>query len=118
MHSKKIAVSDVTLLILLHRNVCGHCSSTMVAVGRSLLLFAALAALLTVQAATDATAKFSPLFVNWLSQQTSTKIRTAGYYEEVETESVCLQEVAYRNCRCFHTEEVFNQTVCPHDYIE
>lgn len=78
-----------------------------------LLLLAAAAAVNAV----DNKVTPSPMFVDWLSQQSSTKVRSAGY-EEVETESVCLQENKLRNCRCLNEIEVGGDTKCNREYSE
>lgn len=77
-----------------------------------LLLLGAAAA---VQAA-DSNPASSPMFVDWLSQQSSSKARSASY-EEVESESVCLQETKGRNCRCLNTF-AGDDDVCQREYSE
>jgi hypothetical protein len=59
----------------------------------------------------------SPMFVDWLSQQSSSKARSASY-EEVESESVCLQETKERNCRCLNKFPSPDDNVCQREYSE
>lgn len=57
------------------------------------------------------------MFVDWLSQQSSSKARSASY-EEVESESVCLQETKERNCRCLNTFAPTLPSLCQREYSE
>lgn len=59
------------------------------------------------------------MFVDWLSQQSSSKARSASY-EEVESESVCLQETKERNCRCLNTFPAVGAAApnCQREYSE
>jgi len=69
------------------------------AVERVVLLLA-FASLLAVHAAD---VKPASSFVDWLAQQSSTKAQTASsYYEEVESETVCLQGARIGSCSCLH----------------
>jgi len=69
------------------------------AVERVVLLLA-LASLLAVHAAD---VKPAGSFVDWLAKQSSTKAQTASsYYEEVESETVCLQAARIQSCSTLH----------------
>jgi hypothetical protein len=56
----------------------------------------------------------SPMFVDWLGQQTSPKAKTSNY-DELETESVCLLQTKLRNCRCLNKDEYGK---CQREYAE
>jgi len=84
------------------------------AVSRVVLLLV-LAGALAVNAAD--TKPSSGLFVNWLSKQSSTKAKSANYYE-VETESACLQEIACRNCRTCDVGGKEGSNICAEKYVE
>lgn len=64
--------------------------------------------------AAESNAMPAPMFVDWLSGQASSKAKTASY-EEVETESVCLQETKLRNCRCLNLD---SDKKCQRNYAE
>jgi len=61
--------------------------------GKRLVLVLALACLLAVNAAESGS------FIKWLDGKVSAKTQSA--YEEIETTSTCLQQIAHRNCRYF-----------------
>jgi len=83
--------------------------------GARLVVVLALASLLVAQAA-----QTRPSFVEWIKQGTG-KVQSA--YEEVETESTCLQSLEVNHCRC-HVEGVVDgspegtETRCLGKYAE
>jgi len=77
------------------------------------LLLLALAGLLAVQAADDVPKP--GMFADFMNKQTSSKAKAASYYE-VQTETACLKEVAYRNCRTCAVPG--DDSICAQAYIE
>jgi hypothetical protein len=80
--------------------------------------------LLLAAAAGVQAAEIMPMFVDWIAQQQdSTKAKTVEY-EDVETETACLQETKLRNCRCLNEVSVSvttppgSATACQRSYTE
>lgn len=79
--------------------------------------------LLVVAAAAKPVAR--PLFAEWLESQGSeaSTYSAASYYDELETEIVCLKEIGLRNCRCIGCDYCSAGTCgtepcCQTNYIE
>lgn len=81
----------------------------------SLLLVLATAAAVS---AAESTKTKNPMFVDWISQQASSKIKTAKY-DDLETEDVCLMQTKLRNCRCLNSvENAQDEELCQRAYEE
>lgn len=76
------------------------------------LAAAALLACAAAAAAAEAKAPQQKAFVSWLTQQSSPQA-SAQYAGGVDVETVCLQELAWRNCRCFPSG---GSPVCTEDF--